>query len=97
MGARAAAASGAGAVRALCHDPRMRRVSVNQPPFDYDSADPEGFRSGIFRVGAQLGARETGASVYELWPGQAVCPYHYEYGEEAVSYTHLTLPTTPYV
>ena len=24
----------------------------------------------------------TGASVYELPPGQAICPYHYEYGEE---------------
>jgi uncharacterized cupin superfamily protein len=29
-----------------------------------------------------MGARDTGASLYELPPGQAVCPYHYEYGEE---------------
>ncbi|MDQ4049755.1 MAG: cupin domain-containing protein [Actinomycetota bacterium] len=34
------------------------------------------------RFGPQLGAEETGASLYELPPGQAVCPYHYEYGEE---------------
>jgi uncharacterized cupin superfamily protein len=36
----------------------------------------------MFRFGSRLGAERTGASVYELPPGQAVCPYHYEYGEE---------------
>ena len=60
----------------------MRRVSLSDPTFSYDAADPEGFRSGVLRLGPELGARETGASVYELAPGQAVCPYHYEYGEE---------------
>ena len=60
----------------------MRRVSISDPDFTYDPADPEGFRAGMFRFGPQLGAKETGASVYELPPGQAVCPYHYEYGEE---------------
>ena len=44
--------------------------------------DPEGFRSGQARLGPSLGARRTGVSVYELPPRQAVCPYHYEYGEE---------------
>ena len=34
------------------------------------------------RLGPLLGAKETGISVYELPPGQAVCPYHYECGEE---------------
>jgi uncharacterized cupin superfamily protein len=60
----------------------MRRVSIADPSFAYDADDPEGFRAGMFRAGPQLGARRTGASVYELPPGQAVCPYHYEYGEE---------------
>jgi uncharacterized cupin superfamily protein len=60
----------------------MKRVNISDPTFTYDPDDPEGFRSGMFRFGAEVGARETGASVYELPPGQAVCPYHYEYGEE---------------
>ena len=60
----------------------MRRVSIKNPEFTYDSDDPEGFRSGLFRFGADLGAKRTGTSVYELPPGQALCPYHYEYGEE---------------
>ncbi|HWH20337.1 MAG TPA: cupin domain-containing protein, partial [Solirubrobacterales bacterium] len=42
----------------------------------------EGFRAGMARLGAALGAKETGISVYELPPGQAICPYHYECGEE---------------
>jgi uncharacterized cupin superfamily protein len=60
----------------------MRRVSISNPTFTYDPEDPEGFRSGMFRFGPELGAKETGASVYELPPGQALCPYHYEYAEE---------------
>ncbi|MGA2755746.1 MAG: hypothetical protein ABSF58_00145 [Solirubrobacteraceae bacterium] len=40
---------------------------------------PEGFRrSSANRIGASLGAARTGLSVYELPPGQASSPYHYE-------------------
>ena len=39
---------------------------------------PDGFRRNSTRVGAALGAVFTGLSVYELPPGQAVGPYHYE-------------------
>jgi uncharacterized cupin superfamily protein len=60
----------------------MRRVSISEPDFTYDPDDAEGFRSGLFRLGGDLGAERTGTTVYELPPGQSVCPYHYEYGEE---------------
>jgi uncharacterized cupin superfamily protein len=60
----------------------MRRVNLTDPEFVYDEADPDGFRSGMFRFGGLLGAVKSGASLYELPPGQALCPYHYEYGEE---------------
>jgi uncharacterized cupin superfamily protein len=60
----------------------MRRVSLTEPTFEHDPDEPDGFRAGMFRFGKQLGAIDTGASLYELPPGQAVCPYHYEYGEE---------------
>ena len=60
----------------------MARVNISDPEFAYDPDDPDGFRAGMFRFGPRLGAERTGASVYELPPGQAVCPYHYEYGEE---------------
>ena len=60
----------------------MRRVNISDPNFHYDPEDPEGFRSGMARLGPDLGAKATGTSVYELPPGQALCPYHYEYAEE---------------
>lgn len=61
----------------------MRRINIAAPAFEYDEDDPDGFRSGMARLGQLLGgAEESGASVYELPPGQAICPYHYEVGEE---------------
>jgi uncharacterized cupin superfamily protein len=60
----------------------MRRVSLTAPEFTYVDDDPEGFRSGQFRLGPLVGASITGISAYELPPGQAICPYHYEYAEE---------------
>lgn len=60
----------------------MRSVDLTDPPFERDPEDPEGFRAGMYRFGKDLGARDTGTSIYELPPGQAVCPYHYEHGEE---------------
>lgn len=60
----------------------MRKVNIASPEFTYDSTDPEGFRSGMYRFGKDVGAERSGTTVYELPPGQAVCPYHYEYGEE---------------
>ena len=43
---------------------------------------PDGFRPEIARVGKLLEATRTGMSVYELPPGQAIGPYHYEDPEE---------------
>ncbi len=60
----------------------MLRVNIADPAFKYDPADPEGYKAGLYRFGKDLGAEQTGTSVYELPPGQAICPYHYEYGEE---------------
>jgi uncharacterized cupin superfamily protein len=60
----------------------MRRINIASSEFSYDRDDPEGFRAGMARLGKLLGATESGVSVYEIPPGQAVCPYHYELGEE---------------
>jgi uncharacterized cupin superfamily protein len=43
---------------------------------------PDGFKRSSTRVGAELGAVRTGLSVYELPPGQAIGPYHYENPDE---------------
>jgi len=59
----------------------MLRANLANPEFTFDPSDPEGYRSGRHRI-REEGAGHTGASAYELPPGQAVCPYHYELGEE---------------
>src|SRR3954454_24208552 len=60
----------------------MSKLNADDLQFEYDVEDPEGFRAGMKRFGRHLGAAATGMSIYELRPGQAICPYHYEYAEE---------------
>jgi uncharacterized cupin superfamily protein len=60
----------------------MQRANIAAMPLQHDESDPEGFRAGMLRLGPHIGASKLGMSVYELPPGQAICPYHYEYGEE---------------
>jgi uncharacterized cupin superfamily protein len=60
----------------------MRSVDLTSTPFRYDDAEPAGFRSGLVRPGREIGARHSSISYYEIPPGEAVCPYHFECGEE---------------
>ena len=60
----------------------LQRVNLDDVVPEYDGSDPEGYRSAGVRLGASIGASQLGASIYELPPGQAVCPYHYEYPDE---------------
>jgi uncharacterized cupin superfamily protein len=59
-----------------------RRVNIAAPEFNSSPDNPDGFRPRSARIGALVGAANTGMSVYELPPGQAICPYHYENPEE---------------
>ena len=60
----------------------MRRADLSTAQVSFDPEDPPGFRAAMARFGPDLGAAKSGASLYELPPGEALCPYHYEYGEE---------------
>ncbi|MEO8686594.1 MAG: cupin domain-containing protein [Solirubrobacteraceae bacterium] len=60
----------------------MRRFKLDAAEPEYDTSDPEGYRAGMDRFGPKIGATRLGGSVYELPPGQSICPYHYEYPEE---------------
>ena len=60
----------------------MDPINIAVPDFSYDESDPEHYRCGMHRIGKQLGLTSLGASVYEIAPGQSLCPYHYEYGEQ---------------
>ena len=61
---------------------QVRRANLAAITCDPRPQLPDGFRRNSARVGALLGAARTGLSVYELPPGQAVSPYHYEDPQE---------------
>ncbi len=48
-----------------------------------NGTEPPGYETTRrFAVGKKIGATRMGMSVYELDPGQAVCPYHFEWTDE---------------
>jgi uncharacterized cupin superfamily protein len=48
----------------------------------WDEDDAQGYQLAYKRVGPLVGAQQLGLSVYELPPGNSICPYHYEVGRE---------------
>ncbi|HZS31420.1 MAG TPA: cupin domain-containing protein [Gaiellaceae bacterium] len=72
----------------------LRRANLAAIPCESRPQLPDGFRRASTRPGAALGATKTGLSVYELPPGQAVSPYHYE---EPVEEWLLVVSGTPTV
>lgn len=59
----------------------MTTPNLFQPAFDEEEEQP-GFAHRRARLGRQAGSANLGASLYELDPGQAVCPYHWHAAEE---------------
>jgi uncharacterized cupin superfamily protein len=57
-------------------------VNILAATFEDNSDDRDGYRCGFQRIGPLVGAEQLGLSVYELPPGQSICPYHYELGDE---------------
>jgi uncharacterized cupin superfamily protein len=60
----------------------MARANIFHTEFEYDPEDPDGYRSGVARVGAAAGGKALAVKLYEVAPSQGLCPYHYEYEEE---------------
>jgi uncharacterized cupin superfamily protein len=47
-----------------------------------EESDPPGYLCSAVRLGPKLGAVRLGMSVYDLPPGEAICPYHFEWTDE---------------
>ena len=60
----------------------MRKVNLFAIETVTDPEDPEGYRAGAIKLAPRIGAGEIGGSIYDLPPGQSICPYHYEYSTE---------------
>ena len=59
----------------------LRRANLYNIELEHDP-EPEGYGAGYRRIGPLVEAAETNLNLILLEPGQAVCPYHYEYAEE---------------
>ena len=60
----------------------MKTFNLFRGATSEDESDPPGFRARSAQLGPMLGAERLGMTVYELPPGQAVCPYHFHWGDE---------------
>ena len=47
-----------------------------------DADDPDGYRAASLRTAALLGGEHIALNIFVLPPGESLCPYHYESGEE---------------
>ena len=60
----------------------MSGVNVFEAELQTDEGDPEGYNASYLRLAPLIGASKLGMTLYGLPPGQSICPYHYEYGNE---------------
>jgi uncharacterized cupin superfamily protein len=67
--------------------------NVFEPDLERDDEDPEEFRTRYARLGRAAGATHLGATLYELDPGQALCPYHWHAANEEMLIVFAGEPT----
>jgi quercetin dioxygenase-like cupin family protein len=60
----------------------LKPVNVFTIATETDPEDPPGYRAGAVKLAPRIGAAQLGGSVYDLPPGESVCPYHFEFGAE---------------
>lgn len=60
----------------------MTSVNIFNAEMEYDDEDPAGYKSAGSNVGKAAGGEELAVKLFEIPPGQSLCPYHYEYVEE---------------
>jgi uncharacterized cupin superfamily protein len=62
----------------------METFNIFHGPTDTgpDGSEPPGYRCSAARLGPRLGASRLGMTVYDLPPGEAICPYHFEWTDE---------------
>jgi uncharacterized cupin superfamily protein len=60
----------------------VKRFNLHGADTKLEGGEPDGYLAGADRFGKRIGASRIGGTVYDLPPGQSICPYHYEYGDE---------------
>jgi uncharacterized cupin superfamily protein len=67
--------------------------NVFDPEFAPPGGEPAPFQTRGAEIGLQAGTRELGASLYELPPGQAICPFHLHHANEELLIVLAGRPT----
>ena len=49
---------------------------------EYDPTDPPGYRGGMLHLTKAEGGSELAVKLFDLPPGETLCPFHYEFVEE---------------
>jgi uncharacterized cupin superfamily protein len=57
-------------------------VNLFEVQLQFDEGDPPGYHTAYRRLAPELGGAKIAFNIFELPPGQSICPYHYETGEE---------------
>jgi uncharacterized cupin superfamily protein len=60
----------------------VSEINLFDVAVEKDEDDAPGYELSYARVGPMIGGSKLGLSIYELPPGNSICPYHYETGEE---------------
>jgi uncharacterized cupin superfamily protein len=60
----------------------VRRFNLHSAQTELEGDEPDGYLSAANRFGGEIDARLIGGTVYDLPEGEALCPYHFEYGDE---------------
>lgn len=60
----------------------MKRANLYRVDLEYDEEEPDGYRAGYRKIAPLVGAEAINLNLFELRPGESLCPYHYEYEEE---------------
>jgi uncharacterized cupin superfamily protein len=68
-------------------------VNVFDPELEFFDGAPAPFTRGQARVAAQAGARDLGATLYELRRGEAICPLHLHHSNEEMIIVLAGRPT----
>ena len=71
----------------------MEAFNIYDGELHEDSDGPAGACRRRHRFGGRIGASQLGMTVYELQPGEFICPYHYEYPREEWLLVLMGTPT----
>ena len=60
----------------------MSHPNLFHTELEFDREDPPGYHGGMVHLTRSEGGSDLAVKLFELPPGEALCPFHYEFVEE---------------